>query len=240
MSGGAGRIWRRRPSGAMVVAIGAVVLAAVGTALADPLASSSKLDKKEKRQVRNIATGVVESLAAGLSVADAKTADTAASAQQAANATNAANAANAATADNANTLDGQDSDDFVPSGTVVRIPTTELVDQQEINPVDLPNVDLYFTCGIDVSGDDVVEAEVAFTSAGSFVFGGTTDVDIAGTVFPFFVQTHPASGDNRITQAQVSIVSDEGTTLTGTVWAAFNLHGTTDRCFVGGNLIASG
>ena len=238
MAAGAGRIRRRRPSGALVVAIGAVVLAAVGTAIADPLASTSKLTKKEKKQVRSIATAVVDGLAGTLSVANANTAGSAQTAQQAVNATNADSAANAA---NAATLDGQDSTAFLPSGAVLRIPRTQLIDQQEINPIDLPDVDVFLTCGIDVGpGDDVVEAEVSFADAGSFVFGANTDVDIGGTVFPLFVQAHPANSDSRISQFQVSITSNDGTTLTGTVWAAFNLDGTTDRCFVGGHLVASG
>ena len=123
---------------------------------------------------------------------------------------------------------------------MLRIPTTELVDQQEINPIDLPNADVFFQCAIDDAGQDVVFAEVAFASEGSLVFGGNTSVDVGASVFPLFQLTHPATGGNRMTQAQVSIVADEGTSLTGTVWAAFNLDGTTDRCFVGGHLVASG
>jgi hypothetical protein len=164
-------------------------------------------------------------------------AQTAGSAQTAANAQQAANAANAG---NADALDGQDSTAFLPSGAVLRIPTTQMVDQQEINPVDLPNVDVFFQCGINDAGQDVVFAEVAFASAGSLVFGGITSVAVGGSTFPVFQQAHPATGPNRMTQSAVSIVSDEGTSLTGTVWTAFNLDGTTDRCFVGGHLVASG
>jgi hypothetical protein len=115
------------------------VLAGIGTAVADPLASTSKLDKKEKRQVRGIATGIVERLASGLSVANAQTAG---SAQQAANATNA------------DTLDGQDSTRFVPAGAVIRVPFTEMTNGQNLDAVDLPNVDIVLECAIDSSGDD--------------------------------------------------------------------------------------
>lgn len=215
----------------MVVAIGAAVLAVVGTAVADPLASSSKLDKKEKKQVRTISTGVVNSLAAGLSVANAQTAGSAQSAQTATNATNAANAG---------TLDGQDSSAFVPAGAVIRIPTQQMIDEGDIDAVDLPNVNVQLECAIDNGGQDVVSAAVSFASVGSVVFGGNTEVGFAGDAFPIFQQAHPATGPTRMNQSAVSIVSDEGTSLTGTIWAAFNLDGTTDRCFVGGHLVASG
>jgi hypothetical protein len=243
MKAGAGRTWRKRPSGAMVVAIGAVVLAAVGTAIADPLASTSKLTKKDKKQVRAISTGVVNSLAAGLSVANAQTAgsaQTAQSAQTAATAANAANATNATNAGNADTLDGLDFTQFVPSSAVIRIPTTQMVDDQTHNAVDVGNIEVIFQCEIDDAGQDVVFVEVNFGTAGSLVFGGTTEIGFAGDVFPVFQQTHPATGDDRMTQEQVTIVADEGTMLTGTMWAAFNLAGTTDRCFVGGHVIRSG
>jgi hypothetical protein len=72
------------------------------------------------------------------------------------------------------------------------------------------------------------------------VFGATTEVGFAGDAFPVFVQTHPASGTGRMNQSTVSIVTDEGTSLTGVIWAASNLDATTDRCFAGGNLIRSG
>ena len=224
----AGRIRRKRPSGAMLVAIGAAVLAIVGTAVADPLASSSKLDKKEKKQVRSIATGVVNSLAAGLSVANAQTAGSAQSAQSATNATNAG------------TLDGQDSSAFVPAGAVIRVPTQQMMDEGAVTAADLPNVDVDLECQIDIAGQDVVSASISFASVGSVVFGGNTEVGFAGDAFPIFNLPHPATGTNRMNQSAVSIVSDEGTSLTGTIWAAFNLDGTTDRCFVGGHLVATG
>jgi hypothetical protein len=233
MAAGAGRIRRRRPSGALVVAIGAVVLAVVGTAIADPLASTSKLTKKEKKQVRSLATGVVDGLAGSLSVANANTAGSAGTAQQATNASNAENAANAAT------LDGQDSSAFLQADSVIRVPTQQLLDDGSVSAVDLPNVDLDLECQIDEAGQDVVSASVSFASAGSVAFGGLVEVGFAGDAFPIFQQAHPAAGDDRMNQSQVSIVSDEGTSLTGTIWAAFNMLGGSDHCFVGGHLVAS-
>lgn len=226
MSDEAGRTGRRRPSGAMVVAVAAVVLAAVGTAIADPLASSSKLDKKERKQVRSISIRIVNGLAAGLSVASAQTA------QQAANAANAANA---------NTLDGRDSTEFVPAAGVIRIPTLEMVDDQLATVVDLPDVLVELECNIDNGGEDVVSASVSFATNGSVVVeGAIAEVEASGFGFPVFAQPHPAALNTRIEQSGVTIVSDEGTSLTGMIWTSFNLDGTTDRCFAGGHLIVSG
>ncbi len=61
----------------------ALVVAVVGTAVAGPLATKSVLNKKEKRQTSRIATNVVNSLASGLSVANARTAADAANAANA-------------------------------------------------------------------------------------------------------------------------------------------------------------
>lgn len=244
--GAARRGWKRRPSGSMVVAVCALVVAAAGSAIADPLASTSKLDKKEKRQVRAIATQTVQGLAASLSVANAQNAvnaQNAANAAQAANAANAAsaaNATNAANAANADQLDGLDSTQFVPSAAVIRIPTAVMVDDQTHNAVNVGNIEVIFECQIDDAGQDAIFVEVAFGSAGSLVFGSTTEIGFAADVFPIFQQAHPATGPNRMTQDQVSIVADEGTILSGTVWSAFNLAGTTDRCFVGGHVVRSG
>ena len=71
----------RRPSPSMIVASTALIIALAGTAMAAPTAIKSVLDKKEKKQVKNIANKRITKRAPGLSVA---------------NATNAQNAANAA------------------------------------------------------------------------------------------------------------------------------------------------
>lgn len=49
------RIIRRRPSPAMIVAGTALVVALAGTAIAGPLATTSRLSKPEKKQVRKLA-----------------------------------------------------------------------------------------------------------------------------------------------------------------------------------------
>jgi len=82
----------------MVVASAALIIALAGTAMAAPTAIKSILNKKEKKQVKNIAKNQVNNLAPGLSVAKAKRADAA---------TRADSAANADTATNANAVGGQ-------------------------------------------------------------------------------------------------------------------------------------
>ena len=67
----------RRPSPAMIVAGTALIIALAGTAMAAPTAIKSILNKKEKKQVKNIAKNQVTSLAPGLSVKHANTAGTA-------------------------------------------------------------------------------------------------------------------------------------------------------------------
>jgi hypothetical protein len=76
-----GRVRRKGPSPAMVVAIIALVFAVAGTAVA-AVATVSVLSKKEKKQTRNIADGEVSKLAPGLSVKSAGSATTAANADQ--------------------------------------------------------------------------------------------------------------------------------------------------------------
>src|SRR5829696_3267247 len=76
----------RRPSPAMIVAALALIVALAGTAMAAPTAIKSILNKKEKKQVKNIAKNQVNKLAPGLSVASAKNADAAKRSDTAANA----------------------------------------------------------------------------------------------------------------------------------------------------------
>ncbi len=70
----------------MVVALAALVVALAGTAMAAPIAIKSILNKKEKKQVKNISKNQVNALAPGLSVKHANTAGTADSAKRADNA----------------------------------------------------------------------------------------------------------------------------------------------------------
>jgi hypothetical protein len=79
----------RRPSPAMIVASTALIIALAGTAMAAPTAIKSILNKKEKKQVKNISKNQVNSLAPGLSVKHATTAGSADTAKRADVATNA-------------------------------------------------------------------------------------------------------------------------------------------------------
>src|SRR5262245_46285396 len=74
---------RRRPSPAMIVAGLAVIIALAGTAMAAPTAIKSILNKKEKKQVKNIAKNQITALAPGLSVKHASTATNADAAKNA-------------------------------------------------------------------------------------------------------------------------------------------------------------
>ena len=93
----------RRPSPAMIVALAALVVALAGTAMAAPTAIKSILNKKEKKQAKNIAKNQINALAPGLSV---KHANTAGSADSAKHADSATNADSAKRADNADSLSG--------------------------------------------------------------------------------------------------------------------------------------
>jgi hypothetical protein len=83
------RSLKRKPSPALVVAIMALCVSLVGTAIAVPIATVS-LNKKEKKQIRKISGKIsnkrITKRAPGLSVASAQAADTARSADSASNA----------------------------------------------------------------------------------------------------------------------------------------------------------
>jgi hypothetical protein len=95
--------FEKRPSAAMIVAMTALSLALIGTAVAAP--SALKLNKAK---VRAIADEEIAAKAPGLHVASANTATTAT------NATNATNATTADTATNANALGGKSLDEVRP------------------------------------------------------------------------------------------------------------------------------
>ena len=88
------RLKGRMPSPAMTVAGVALIIALAGTAMAAPTAIKSVLDKKEKKQVKNIAKNQINKLGPGLSVASAKTADSANTANSATTAGSATKALN--------------------------------------------------------------------------------------------------------------------------------------------------
>jgi len=90
----------------MIVAAMALIIALAGTAMAAPTAIKSILNKKEKKQVKNISKNQINALAPGLSVKHANSADTATSADTAKRADAATNADTAANAANAAALSG--------------------------------------------------------------------------------------------------------------------------------------
>jgi hypothetical protein len=67
----------------MIVAATALIVALAGTAMAAPTAIKSILNKKEKKQVKNIANNRINALAPGLSVKHANTAGRADTAKRA-------------------------------------------------------------------------------------------------------------------------------------------------------------
>jgi hypothetical protein len=73
----------------MIVAGLALIIALAGTAMAAPTAIKSILNKKEKKQVKNIANNRINALAPGLSVKRANTAGSADTAKRADTAANA-------------------------------------------------------------------------------------------------------------------------------------------------------
>jgi hypothetical protein len=76
----------------MIVAATALIVALAGTAMAAPTAIKSILNKKEKKQVKNISKNQINALAPGLSVKHANTAGSADTAKRADVATKADNA----------------------------------------------------------------------------------------------------------------------------------------------------
>lgn len=99
-------IKRHRPAPGTVLGLLALIVALGGTALAGPLATTSVLNKKEKKQTRNIARNEINAAAPNLSV------------RSATNAANATNATNAQNATNAGQVDGHDA--VCPAGTFLQ------------------------------------------------------------------------------------------------------------------------
>jgi predicted ribonuclease toxin of YeeF-YezG toxin-antitoxin module len=107
------KLFKKRPSPAMIVAIAALSVSLVGTAFAGPIAEISNLNKKDKRTVRKISRNIsgkvsnrrITQRAPGLSVAAAQNANIANVANAANSATNATNAKNAENAENADFAD---------------------------------------------------------------------------------------------------------------------------------------
>lgn len=175
------RIKGSRPSPALVVAGAALVIALAGTAVADPLAVTSVLNKKEKKQVKKIANGQIKKLAKDLSVATA------------ANATNAQNAANA---DNAARLNGLDPTQLSPSTGVNRTDDVTLTN----------NFDTVMTATITTAADSRLVANGALhldSNAGGsradcrFVFDGVAGIGYSSDI-PINDETMPVVGTTTV------------------------------------------
>lgn len=158
----------RRPSPALAVSILALVVAVAGTAVAGP----GKLNKREKKQTRNIAAKQVKKLAAGLSVGSAKSADTAGSASTSAfatgagfatNAGTAASATNATNATNATSADEAVESDRVDEADVILLDTTLASDGIKIAAHNLFGAIVRLSC---TAGVGELELESDATAAG--------------------------------------------------------------------------
>ena len=170
-------IRQRKPSPAMVVACAALVIAIVGTAIAAPVAVRSVLDRSEKKQVKKIAKNQVNSLAPGLSVAGAKTAD------NATNATNANELGGVALADVAvfEEVDDADcqpaTDSFSVNCTAATVTINEPSDVLITAEATWHSDDAE---GGDVQGDCRIERGTSVIS-GTYEFGSSADQTVGGS-----------------------------------------------------------
>jgi hypothetical protein len=150
----------------------ALVVAVAGTALADPTATISKLDKKEKKQVGKIAAKQVKKLAAGLTVA------------------------NAARAEDADALGGQQPTAFAPSAEVNTAPRMVVNDpapgnstamEAEVLTAGSFTVTGDCTDNFNGTGSDIADLTLNGPSNSTFVAvysNGTTFNEVADTVVP--------------------------------------------------------
>ena len=74
--------FKQRPSMGTIFGLAALVVALAGTAIAAPLAIKSAFSKAEKKQVKKIATKQINTLAPGLFVAHAGSANAATNAEK--------------------------------------------------------------------------------------------------------------------------------------------------------------
>ena len=178
-------ILRRRPSGAMVVAIIALVLAASGTAIAAGLVSGDKLIKKGSlsgnRLRKHTLTGTQINLKKLGKVPSAKKADFAKSAGSATSATNATNATNAANAANVSGIT-RFIKTIAASGTTE--PTANSVVLDRSGPLTVFGV-CYLNAG-DTDGAVYLESTVAgfyntYSNQESAALAVDTPVDLDGT-----------------------------------------------------------
>jgi hypothetical protein len=192
----------RKPSPALIVAIAALSVSLVGTALAGPIAEISGLNKKDKRVVRKISNRIankrITKRAPKLSVANAQTsllADTANTATKADSAKNADSAKTADNASNADKLDGKAANDiamwaFVNSnGTLLRSSggvSSEKVATGSYKVVFPRSIDVCAYNATNAATDNVIpstgQVAVALASGGTNAVRVETD-NSAGTEF---------------------------------------------------------
>jgi hypothetical protein len=180
-----GRIRGKKPSPAMLVSIVALVFAVAGTAVAG-VATISVLNKKEKKQTRNIANKQIDKRASGLNVNSAKTA---------AHATNADQASSATAAGNASLLEGLGAGAFARatqidsgSGDNTALTQTPLVSFPEI--------------GLEVRTDGDADSSNALRlvnsrATGTFHYWTTGNPNAVGTLPPTNLEVSGGGGLNH-------------------------------------------
>jgi hypothetical protein len=186
-------VLRRRPSGAMVVAMIALLLAASGTAVAaSKLVSGDKVIKKHSlsgNRLRNhTITGTQVNMAKLGKVRSAKHADSASTATNATNATNAKNATNAThatTAGNAATVGGQGPSAFEPAANFIRTGLVKANAGQTVPLAKFGPFTLTLTCNDGGGGNVQGEIDATSTEANSDGYG--TTMTTAGTSYQVLV-----------------------------------------------------
>jgi hypothetical protein len=217
------RLFRHRPSPALIVAIVALVAGLAGNAVA----ASSSDNKQDKKIANKEATKVVKKLAPGLSVKFATTAGTAVSATNADLASHATNASSADTIKNLKRFS-------------ISVPDTTATGQDffVLGPFTLKVI-----CRINNAGVDSVEVKVR-GSAHSAMDASTEQADmVAGTDYTWVSQqSNAATGDLSIeasssgTQSEGLYAADGSAIATGQTDVGINLGGHVGQCQVWGFL----
>lgn len=203
-----------RPSPGTVLGLLALAVAAAGTAIADPLAMKSVLNKKEKKQVTRIAQGQVNQLAPGLSVARAGTADRAGS------------------AGNADTLEGQKASDFTSAGEVHnsgRVASNDPVSGDALAEQPVLLVAGPFTvrglCAQNLlgSGNDIANVRMEGPAGSSYAGAGTGSaiVEVPDASTSFLLLNETGTG-NAIEAAHITAAAPSGGVVSVSVSAEKN------------------
>jgi hypothetical protein len=226
------RVRDSRPSPGLLLAVLALVAALAGTAVAGPGASTSKITKKK---VAAIADQEINRLAPGLSVAHARSADTA---------TNADHALSANTADSADSATHATSADSA----------TQATSAQSVGGVSIERVSIALAIGtetslplvsgaqVDLFCEDFSNQHVQFQ-----IFRASSGPPISGQwirngVAPFVVHqapdgaTSPGGADVMWFAATVRESSGRVTRLTAEGFYEANAFGGPEDCFVQGTI----